>query len=603
MNSRIDFLREKAGRLTLDPGVYIMKNEDKEIIYIGKAKVLKRRVSQYFQNNQKNLKVEKMVENVYDFDYIVTDTESEALILESSLIKQHMPKYNILLKDDKGYHYFKITNEDYPRIETVHKKEKGKDRYIGPYYSSFIVNQTIEETRKMFKLPTCKRSFSKKTRPCLNYHIGICSAPCAHKISKSDYRESVEEAINYIKHGAVESVKELTQKMNEASEKLQYEKAAKFRDKIIAIKKVKENQKITSTTVKNQDIIAYAVINGKICFDILKFKNGKLFDNNYYIYKNWTDDDVISEFLIQYYENSEIPPQISVFKDFEGRLVLQDALSKKREKGVKIVIPQKGEQKKLCDMCEKNAIEHLTEKTKTLLRNKKPLIELTELLNLKDVPERIESYDISNTAGSENVGGMIVYENGQKAKSDYRKFKIKSFVGQDDYKSLDEVLRRRFEEYKKGTDKSFSKLPSLILMDGGKGQLSVALKVLSDFNLEISVFGMVKDDKHRTRGLISADGDEVELKSTKNVFTFVTEIQDEVHNFAISYHRKRRKLTSTESSFLSIDGVGEKRRVILFNHFKTLQAMKNATLEEIANVKGIDKLTAQNIYNFLHQDD
>lgn len=605
MNERMPYLHQKSNDLPLSPGVYIMRNKKKEIIYIGKAKILKNRVSQYFSNKQHDVKVGKMVENVYDFDYILTDSEFEALILEASLIKQHMPKYNILLKDDKGYHYFRITNQKYRRIEAVHRKDDDNCTYIGPYNSSFIVTKTLEEARKTFKLPACKKDFEKEftKRPCLNYHIGLCMAPCCRKVGLAEYNEAFNEALDFINNGAIESVKVLTDKMNKAAENLEFEKAAKLRDKIAAIKSVKEKQKVTSMKVKEQDVIAVATGDNKICFEIFRFEKGRLFDNQHFISELYSDkENALSDFIMQYYSSDNfIPSQITLSINIEDGDAVSKALAERKGKSVKIIVPQKGELKKLCDMCENNAIEHLFEKSAGRYKNKRPLAELSDLLGLKTIPGRIESYDISNTAGSENVAGMVVYKNGEKSPSDYRKFKIKSFIGQDDVRSMSEVIERRFLEYldEKSTDSSFKELPDLILVDGGKTQVSAAKSVLQEKGISVPIFGMVKDSKHRTRAIMSDEG-EVELKATKSAFMFVTALQDEVHRYAITFHKSRRKRTSLESSLMSIDGVGEKRATALFNHFKTISAIKNATIEDIKSVKGIDSLTAQNIFNFFN---
>ena len=604
MNQRLPFLHKKSNNLPLSPGVYIMKNKKNEIIYIGKAKVLKNRVSQYFGNSYHELKVSKMIDNVYDFDYILTDSEFEALILEASLIKQHTPKYNILLKDDKGYHYFKITNQKYRRIEAVHRKDNDQSTYIGPYNSSFIVTNTLEEARKTFKLPTCKKDFEKEytKRPCLNYHIGLCMAPCCKKVTLDEYNEAFDEALDFIKNGANESVKVLTDKMNKASDNLEFEKAAKLRDKIAAIKNVSSRQKVTSMRFKDQDVIAIAVNDNQICFEIFRFENGRLFDNQHFISDNYSDKETaLSNFLMQYYSSNTPPKQIAVTLELDDADAIERALSENYGKSIKLIVPKIGEQKSLCDMCEKNAIEHLLEKSVGRYRNKKALAELSDLLGLKKLPERIESYDISNTSGSENVAGMVVYKNGEKSPSDYRKFKIKSFIGQDDYRSMCEVLDRRFSEYLDPdcNDSSFKELPDLILADGGSIQVSAVKSVLIEKNLSIPVFGMVKDSKHRTRALVAENG-EVELKATKSAFLFVTALQDEVHRYAITFHKSRRKRTSLESSLMSIEGVGEKRAIALFNHFKTVTAIKNASVEDISKVKGIDTKTANNVYNFFN---
>ena len=605
MNPKMAWLRKKAMALPLTPGVYIMKDKSGKIIYIGKAKALKNRVSQYFgsQNNHPP-KVLQMVDNVDNFDYILTDSEFEALMLEASLIKQHTPKYNILLKDDKGYHYFMITSDKYRRLRAVHQKDDPNATYLGPYYSSFLVKSTVDESNKMFKLPTCNRRFeteTKRSRPCLNYHIGNCMAPCAGKVSFREYNEAVDEAIAYIKSGASETVKQLTDKMMKAADKLDFETAAKLRDKINAIKQINEKQKVVSTDVPDQYIFAHSRSITKQCFEMFRFEKGSLVDSRHFVAETTGDENQsICDFFLQFFDAPNIIlPRISLDAPFADMELIAQWLSDKAGRKVSLVVPQKGEQKRLTELCRKNAEEHLLQSGENIIRHNSGMKQLAELLGLKSPIGRIESYDISNTSGSENVGAMIVFINGVKSPQNYRKFKIKGFIGQDDYRSMREVIERRFNHYLNPdeTDASFKQKPDLILLDGGKGQLSVVEELLKEMKINVPVYGMVKDSHHRTRA-IAADGGELELKSSAEAFRFVTGIQDEVHRFAITYHRSRRKAASLDSSLLAIEGVGEKRAASLLKHFKTMKAIKNAEVEELCKADGINKDTAENIYNY-----
>lgn len=597
-------LKEKANKLPLKPGIYIMKDKTGTIIYIGKAKALKNRVTQYFgAGNQHTEKVRKMVENVYDFEYIVCDSEFEALILENSLIKQNKPKYNILLKDDKGYFYIKITNDKWKKIESSKQIDKNGE-FIGPYNSGFIVNQTVDEVRKIFKIPSCSRSFDKPTKPCLNYHIGICSAPCKANITLEEYNETINSAKEYIKNGDMKenSVEGLTEKMNLAAENLQFETAARLRDRINAINKIKQTQKVVSISYKHQDVIATATFGQIACVEILIFRNFKLADKKHYIIEGTADkSEIYAEFLQQYYlEKSEIPPRILIDiepKDFE---VTEKWLCEKSGHRVSFIFPKQGEQKKLLQMCLNNAAQNLSEITERTGKEMAALNELKDLLGLTVVPHYIEAYDISNTVGENNVAGMIVFKNGRPYKKAYKRFKIKGFLGQDDYRSMAEVLERRFSGYEKGEDEGFSVLPDLILLDGAKGQISAVLPVLEKFNINVAVFGMVKDSKHRTRAIATSGGD-IEIKSNRRVFTLITNIQDEVHRFAISYHKKLRTKKLLNRELTQIQGIGEKKANILLKHFGSLTKIKNASLDEIKNVKNITENNAKSVFEYFNK--
>ncbi len=599
-DQRKNELKQKANTLPLTPGVYIMKDKQGNIIYIGKAKALKNRVTQYFgSDTNHNIKVRKMVMNVFDFDYILCDTEFEALLLENSLIKQNQPKYNILLKDDKGYHYVKITDDKWKKIEWVKQKEKN-GKYIGPYHSGAMVKNAVDEALKVFRLPDCNRSFDKPSKPCLNFHIGRCSGPCRGNISLSEYLEAVDSAVAFIKKGGYgeEDIKNLKEKMEAAAENLDFEYAAKLRDRIEAIKKISQRQKVISSAHKNQDVFACAVVGTLACVQMLKFRDWHLTDQEHFIFEDASSKaELYNEFIIRFYSRgNDIPQSIIIDSLPESADITEKWLCETAGYNVKISVPQKGEQKKLLDMCLSNAAEALSKQIERTGKETAAISELAELLGMDTAPRYIESYDISNTSGSENVAAMVVFCDGRPLRENYRKFKIKGFSGQDDYRSMAEVLDRRLCEYEKGEDEAFKVLPDLILLDGGKGQLSAVLPILERHNLSVPIFGMVKDSKHRTRAIATSGGD-IAIKPTRRAFVLVTKIQDETHRFAISFHKKRRSESMTKSELLKIPGVGEKRVAALFGRFKTLKKIKSATVEELSSVAGIDKKTAQNIYN------
>ncbi len=598
---KLKILKQKANRLPLTPGVYIMKNKDGNIIYIGKAKALKNRVTQYFgSGNQHTEKVRRMVSNVDDFEYIICDSEFEALILENSLIKQNQPKYNILLKDDKGYHYIKVTDDKWKRIETSNTKDGG-GTFIGPYNSGYIVKETVDEARKVFKLPDCRRNFDTISKPCLNYHIGICEAPCNGKIKLDDYLQTVNSAVDFIKHGGADSgfISQLEEKMYSASERLDFELAARLRDRINAVNRMRERQKVVMTSYKSEDVIASAMIGELACVEILIFRNNRLTDKRHYFIDGVASkSELYSEFLQQYYQDSEdIPPRIVIDCEFDGNSAMAEWLTEKGGKTVSFVFPKQGEQKQILDMCLNNAADNLSAKAERSGREMAALNELSSIIGLSNPPRYIEAYDISNTAGSENVAAMIVFKDGRPFKQNYRRFKIKTFSGQDDFRSMAEVLDRRFNEYEKGEDGAFSTLPDLILLDGGKGQMSAVEPILKAHNIKVPLFGMVKDSKHRTRA-IAASGGDISIKANRSAYTLVTDIQDEVHRFAIGYHKNRRSKAMLNSELLSIQGVGKTKAAALIKHFKTVNAIKNATVEELAEVDGINASTAQAIRDF-----
>ncbi len=609
MNEKLQTLRKKAMQLPLTPGVYLMKNRQGEIIYVGKAKALKNRVSQYFgsQNNH-GIKVLKMVENVDDFDVILTDSEFEALILECSLIKQHSPKYNILLKDDKGYSYVKITNEKWRNIYAVLQREDDGAEYLGPYTSSFAVKNTVDEAKKIFLLPQCNKTFPRdcgKGRPCLNYFISQCCAPCSGKVPFEQYDEAVNDAIAFIKGGYTHALTDLEERMTEAAENLEFEKAARLRDRIAAIKRLGGKQKVISASVKEQDVFSLVLGSsgsGKACLSVLRFADGRLYDSeNFIIDTPENIPEALSQLIRRFYMIRDfIPKRVSVEQEIADEELITRWLCEKKGKNVIISHSVTGEQKKLFDMCRSNAAQHLAPLTGTTGRRAAALDELASLLGLASAPEFIESYDISHTAGSDNVAGMIVFKNGEPYKKGYKRFIIKGFDGQDDYASMAEVLDRRFTRYEeeKESSEGFGKLPDLILLDGGKGQVSAVEPVLKKHNLSIPLFGMVKDGNHRTRA-IALSGGEIALSSKRKAFTLVSEIQKEVHRFAVSYHRSRRKANSLSSTLTDIPGVGPTRAKALLKHFKTITAIRGASVEQLCEVEGISEKTALIIYNAL----
>lgn len=608
--AHIKELRKKAMKLPLHPGVYIMHSRDDTIIYIGKAKALKNRVSQYFGSDKNhNEKVRRMVSNVEYFEYILTDSEFEALILESSLIKQHQPKYNILLKDDKGYSYIKVTAGDWPRISETKQVLNDGAKYIGPYLSAWTIKDTVEEARKIFRLPSCTRKFPQEIgrgRPCLNYYIKQCCAPCRGHVSQKGYNEAVQEALDFIRGGTSDSVRTLTEKMNEAAENLDFELAARIRDRITAINKLKERQKVVASRVPEQDVIALVLGGEKVSIQVFRFAGGRLYDRESFLLN--ADDEpeqIRSEFVMQYYSmRDKIPPVITIDGPVNDDGVLEEWLTKKAERRVKFHIPQKGEQKQLVEMCRTNAAEALAQAMgRATGRETSALDELRQLLNLPKTPEYIESYDISNLAGGENVAGMIVFENGRPLKSAYRKFKIKTVIGQDDYGSMREVIRRRFEEYR-AADKpeGFGRLPDLILLDGGKGHVGAIRPLLREMGIDVPVYGMVKDDKHRTRA-ITEDGGEIAIQSTRAVFTLVSSIQDEVHRFAIGYHRQQRKKATISTTLTSIPGIGETRAKALMKHFTTIRAVSEATEEMLEETPGMNAPAARAVYRYFHSEE
>lgn len=610
MNPKMKILRKKAMSLPLLPGIYIMKNADGKIIYIGKAKALKNRVSQYFgSQNRHPVKVRKMVENVDRFDYIVTGSEFEALVLECSLIKQHSPKYNILLKDDKGYSYIRISEGEYRKISAVFNKKDDGSEYIGPYLSSYSVRQSVDAANKIFKLPQCNKVFPRdfgKSRPCLNYYISQCCGLCTGKIKKSDYDEAVDGAIAFLKGDSRDIIADLRVKMEKAAEELDFEQAAKLRDRINSIERIKEKQKVVYKSVEEQDVFATADIDGSVCLAVLRFSNGRLFDSEHFFFDDPGDKEGMrSDFITSYYSmRDNIPKRVTLDGEVADRELLEQWLSEKKGKKVTVFVPARGEQLEIVNMCRKNAEEKLAIKKGRTGREIAVLDELKDLLGLKKTPEYIESYDISHTAGQDSVAGMIVFKGGKPYRKAYKRFSIKSFDGNDDYRAMNEVLTRRFSEYEKSKDSTegFGKLPDLILLDGGVGQVHAVEPVLREFGLKIPLFGMVKDNRHRTRA-ISGDGGEIAINSKRQVFTLVSEIQNEVHRFSVAYHHQKHAKRGLSLSLTEIEGVGEKRASALLKYFKTMTAIKNAEVDELTKAPGITSAVAQNIYDYYRTKD
>ncbi|ENK1244336.1 excinuclease ABC subunit UvrC [Clostridium sporogenes] len=602
------------------PGVYLMKNNLGEIIYVGKAKVLKNRVRQYFQKSQKHSeKVKAMVKNIEEFEYIITDSEIEALILECNLIKKYRPKYNILLKDDKHYPFIKVTlSEDFPRVISTRKVIKDGSKYFGPYVDGSSVKDIIELIKKTFPIRTCKKNIvegDKPIRPCLNYQIGLCKAPCAQYIKKSDYREFINDVIKLLSGKQLDIVENFKINMKKAAENLEFEKAATLRDKINIIEKIGEKQKIILNNFDNEDYISLYTDEKDTCFQVFFLRNGKIVGREHFIIEDTFDTSysvLVSNFLKEFYGGTAYIPKIIYVPDVEDRELLEQWLTLKKESKSTIKIPIKGEKKNILDLVQKNAKTTLENFKLKYLQEKalydNILNDLKDILDLEEEPTRIEAFDISNIQGFDSVGSMVVFEKGRAKPSDYRRFKINTVNGADDYKSMKEILTRRFQhglsEIKSIQDRKlefssgkFSVFPDLILMDGGKGQVNIALDVLNTFNINIPVCGMVKDNKHKTRGLIY-NGEEIIINKYGSVMKFITRVQDEVHRFAISYHRSLRGKNSFHSVLDDIPNIGDKRKKDLLLNFKNIDNIKKATYEELLSIPSMDKKSAESVLEF-----
>ncbi len=609
-------IKEELKKLPDSPGVYLMKNDLDQIIYVGKAVNLKNRVKQYFQQSRNHsVKTIRLVEQIKSFEYIVTTTEVEALVLESNLIKRYHPKYNIRLKDDKHYPYIRVdVDQAFPRVRIVRSMKKDKAKYFGPYTDVQAMWELVEIIKKTWQLRHCSRVLPRdigKERACLNYHIGQCSGPCIAATNQEAYQAIVAEVIDFLSGKYKETIKVLELQMAEASEQLNFEKAAVLRDQIGAIKRLEQKQSADNSTMEDQDIIAFGRSETDTLLQVYFVRQGKLVGREHFLINetaNETIEQVFRDFIVQFYaEATFIPKEIIVEKVPEEYSVLESYLATKKGSKVKLVLPQKGHKHQLLELASKNAYITLSQFGEQIRSQAKKvegaLQTLQDVLGLQAAPKRIEAYDISNTQGVQSVGAMIVFEDGKPKRSDYRKFKIKSVKGPNDYGSMEEVLDRRIARLvaAEGED-SFTKKPDIILMDGGKGQVAVAKKVLAHYHLEIPVCGMVKDDKHRTRGLLY-EGEEVLLDKRDEGFKLITRIQDEVHRFAIEYHKKLRSKSQIQSVLDDIKGVGKERKKRLIEHFKSVEMLRQASRESIEAVDGIPQDVAHNIYAFFHKQE
>ena len=594
--------------LPLLPGVYIIRDKEGQIIYIGKAKRLRTRVSQYFREGvPHDAKVTKMISHAFEFDVIVTQSEFEALVLECSQIKQHKPKYNILLKDDKGYSYVKVTREKWPRLSAALQKDDENADYYGPFTSSFAVREMVEAASDVFRLPRCTRRFPQdigKGRPCLNAHIGKCMAVCSGKIRNEDYREAVESALHMIRHGQADIMKTLKARMEDAAGRLDFERAALIRDQLAAIEKVSRGQKVVRSEVAEQDVIAFAGSANAVCAAILRFREGRLADKREFLFHDTQDIAALrDEFLPRYYlEDTEfIPKSIAVDEAPAGAQHLQRLLSETKGAKVQLYVPQRGDTKKLVEMARTNAFERLARESGRYAREQRALDETAHLLGLAAPPRVIESYDISNWGDGTSVAGMVVFEDGKPKKAGYRRFKMHTVPGTDDYASMAETLARRAAEYEKGTNSQFKIKPDLLLIDGGRGQVAAVCAALAGTQLAgVPVFGMVKDSKHRTRGLVDAAGREIALAMHRGPFTFITSIQDETHRWANDYRRRLQKGRAYSSTLEAVPGVGPATAKALLAHFKTVGAVRAASLDELCAAKGVSKRAASAVWNAFH---
>lgn len=607
-------LRERLDQLPDKPGVYIMKNELDEIIYVGKAKSLRKRVRQYFGSYGKSSKkVASMVSKIHDFEYIIVENEVESLVLESNLIKDNLPKYNILLRDDKQYPYIKVkVNERFPRVMKTRRILKDGAKYFGPYPDVFAVNESIESFERLYPLRTCNLNLEnveeKKYRPCLNYYIGKCLGPCIGNVKDQDYNVMVEEVLSFLSSSDNKLIDKLHEKMMDYSRNLDYENAADIRDRIKNLEYLKERQLISDPEARDdKDIIALAKGIDEVLIQIFFFRNGKIIGREHYMIRDYYNDsyeEIFSSFLKQFYIGaSYIPKEIIIEEKPMDIKVLEDWLSEKRDNKVTITVPVKGDKKELVRMVKRNAldmIEKYGDKYKKRAEsNRLALEEIKELIGLKERPRRIEAYDISNISGVESVGSMVVFEDGDAKKSDYRKFRIKSVIGPDDYSSLKEVIERRFkrgvEEKKEDKNSSFSNFPDLIMMDGGKGQVNAAKEILDKLKLNIEICGLVKDDFHRTRGIIY-NNEEFNVDLNSRAYKMIYKIQEEAHRFAINYHRNLRSKTMFKSELDDIKLIGPKRKENLLKHFKSIDKIKKASIQELMEVESMNEKSAESLY-------
>lgn len=611
-------IQEELKKLPGKPGVYLMHDEKDAIIYVGKAISLKNRVRQYFQSSRnKGAKIEQMVTHISRFEYIVTDSELEALVLECNLIKEHRPKYNTMLMDDKSYPFIKVTvNEPFPRVMLARQMKKDKAKYFGPYTSAGAVKDTIELIRKLYHIRSCNRSLPKdigKERPCLNYHIHQCQAPCQGYISQEEYRKSIDEVVRFLNGHYDLVLKELEEKMMAASDSLEFEKAIEYRELLTSVQKVAQKQKITDTAGDDRDIIAMASEGEDAVVQVFFIRSGRLIGRDHFYLKsaeNDTEGEILSSFIKQFYAGTPyIPAELMLPEEIEDQDIIEEWLTARRERRVHLRIPKKGTKEKLVELAQKNAQMVLKNDRERLKREEGRTIgavkELEKILGLKGII-RMEAYDISNTNGFDSVGSMVVYEHGKPKRNDYRKFKIKTVQGPDDYASMNEVLTRRFghglrEQQEESETGGFQIFPDLIMMDGGRGQVNIALEVLEKLHLHIPVCGMLKDDNHRTRGLYF-NNTELPIDRNSECFRLITRIQDEAHRFAITFHRQLRSKGQVHSVLDDIPGVGPARRKDLMRCFENIDAIRNTTVEELKELPSMNEKSAQEVYKFFHQN-
>ena len=608
-------IQEELKKLPAKPGVYLMHNAQDEIIYVGKARILKNRVRQYFQSSyNKSVKIQHMVSHIAYFEYIITDSELEALVLECNLIKEHRPHYNTMLKDDKSYPYIRVTvQEDYPRILFCRQVKRDKSKYFGPYTSAGAVKDTIELIRKLYHIRSCNRNLPKdigKERPCLNYHIHQCEAPCQGYISRETYRESIQEVLHFLNGNYDPILKELEDKMQAASEALEFEKAIEYRELLSSVQQIAQKQKITDTAGDDRDILAAALEEEDAVVQVFFIRGGRLIGRDHFylkVAKEDTSGEILSSFVKQFYAGTPyIPAELMLPEEIEDQELVEEWLTKKRGHRVHLKVPKKGTKEKLVELAQKNAQMVLKNDKERLKREEGRTIgavrELEKILGLQGIV-RMEAYDISNTSGFNSVGSMVVYEKGRPKRNDYRKFRIKNVQGPDDYASMEEVLTRRFEhgllEREEKGEGGFSSFPDLILMDGGKGQVNIALQVLDNLHLNIPVCGMVKDDNHRTRGLYYQN-QELPIDRNSECFRLITRIQDEAHRFAITFHRQLRSKGQVHSVLDDIPGIGPARRKDLMRNFENIEAIRNATVEELKELPSMNEKSAQEVYKFFH---
>ena len=611
-------IEEELKKLPGKPGVYIMHGEKDEIIYVGKAVSLKNRVRQYFQSSRnKGAKIEQMVTHITRFEYIVTDSELEALVLECNLIKEHRPKYNTMLKDDKTYPFIKVTvNEPYPRVLFSRTMKKDKAKYFGPYTSSTAVKDVIELVRKIYMVRSCNRNLPRdcgKDRPCLYYHMKQCTAPCQGNVSEEAYKQNIGQVLHFLNGNYKETIDQLTEKMMAASEEMRFEDAAGYRDLINSIRRIGERQKITTYGEEDRDIIAVAMDESEdlreqdAVVQVFFMRGGRLIGRDHFflrVARGDTKAQVLSSFLKQFYAGTPfIPAEIMMQTEIEDGEIIEDWLTARRKQRVHIRVPKKGTKEKLVELAKENAWMVLSKDRERIKREEGRTIgavkEIEDWLGLKDIV-RMEAYDISNISGFESVGSMVVYEKGKPKRSDYRKFKIKGVQGPNDYASMEEVLTRRFTHESKGEYDSFSILPDLILMDGGRGQVNIARKVLGELGIDIPVCGMVKDDNHRTRG-VYFNNVEIPIDTSGEGFHLVTRIQDEAHRFAIEYHRSLRSKEQVHSVLDDIPGIGETRRKALMRRFRSVENIRDASVEELSQTESMNVQSAEAVYQFFHR--